>query len=85
LLAELGRRDVMELLVEGGGRVAAAALGAGVVNAMTIFYNPRLIGADGVAMVGPLGVRDPGGALRLRTTSCEPSGDDLVWTGTFHD
>jgi diaminohydroxyphosphoribosylaminopyrimidine deaminase/5-amino-6-(5-phosphoribosylamino)uracil reductase len=81
LLRELAARDVMELLLEGGGEVAGAALAARVVNAMTIFYNPRLIGADGIAMVGPLGVRHPSEALRMHTTACEIIGDDVVWTG----
>jgi diaminohydroxyphosphoribosylaminopyrimidine deaminase/5-amino-6-(5-phosphoribosylamino)uracil reductase len=81
LLRELGRRNVMELLVEGGEKVVTSALQARVVNAMTIFYNPRLIGADGVPLVGPLGVRQPRRAMRFRTTSWSTSGPDFVWTG----
>jgi len=83
LLAELGRREVLELLVEGGSEVATAAITADVVNAMTIFYNPRLIGSDGVPLVGPLGVTTPQGARRLRTVEWSASGPDLVWTGVF--
>ncbi|RMF25369.1 MAG: bifunctional diaminohydroxyphosphoribosylaminopyrimidine deaminase/5-amino-6-(5-phosphoribosylamino)uracil reductase RibD [Deltaproteobacteria bacterium] len=83
LLRELGRREVLELLIEGGGQVAASAVRARVVNEATIFYNPRLIGADGVALFGRLGVSDPGRAVRAKTCRIEYSGDDLMWVGRF--
>ncbi len=81
LLRELGGRGVHEVLVEGGSSVATRLLRAGVVNSMTIFYNPRLMGSDGVPLVGPLGVRSPERALRLETAGVSLSGDDIVWTG----
>ncbi len=83
LLAELGRRSIHELLIEGGSGVATSAIKAGVVNAMTIFYNPCLIGGDGVPMVGSLGVARPSRALRLRSVRWTASDTDLVWTGQF--
>ena len=83
LLEVLAGRGVMELLVEGGSSVAASAIRAGVVNRVSIFYNPRLMGADGIAMVGGLGVRRAGGALRLRTRSTSIVGEDLLWEGEF--
>jgi diaminohydroxyphosphoribosylaminopyrimidine deaminase/5-amino-6-(5-phosphoribosylamino)uracil reductase len=83
LLEELGDRGMLEVLVEGGGRVAASALRAGVVNAMTIFYNPRVIGADGVPVVGDLGVRRMQDALKPRSWTWGESGADLVWNGVF--
>jgi len=81
LLRELGGRGMHEVLVEGGSAVAASALRARVVNGLTFFYNPRLIGGDGLPMVGPLGVVDPRGALRVVTESWRTSGPDLVWNG----
>ncbi len=83
LLRELGRREVLELLIEGGGTVAASAVRARVVNEATIFYNPRLIGGDGVALFGPLAVDDPRRAVRARTLRCEETGGDFVWIGRF--
>jgi len=81
LLAELGRRGIHEVLIEGGAQVAASALRARVVNSVTIFYNPRLIGSDGVPLVGALGVTDPAGGPRFVTHEWGTSGEDLVWTG----
>jgi diaminohydroxyphosphoribosylaminopyrimidine deaminase/5-amino-6-(5-phosphoribosylamino)uracil reductase len=83
LLDLLGARGLHELLVEGGSKVATSLLRAGLVNTLTIFYNPRLIGADGIPLVGNLGVRSPKQALRLRTQATWRSGDDLVWRGTL--
>lgn len=83
LLAALGRRGVLELLIEGGSEVATSAIGAGVVNGLTIFYTPKLLGGDGVALVGTLGVRDPARAIAVRRLGTEPSGPDIVWTGVF--
>jgi len=83
LLDELGRRGMHELLIEGGAAVAASALRARVVNGLTFFYNPRLIGGDGIAMVGPLGVLDPERALTVVTESWGASGPDLVWNGVI--
>lgn len=81
ILAELGRRGVHELMVEGGAGVAASALRARVVNGLTFFYNPRVLGGDAVPMIGPLGIDRPGDALRLKTRSWSRSGEDWVWHG----
>jgi diaminohydroxyphosphoribosylaminopyrimidine deaminase/5-amino-6-(5-phosphoribosylamino)uracil reductase len=83
LLDQLGRRGLHEVLLEGGGAVAASALRARVVNGLTFFYNPRLIGGDGIAMIGPLGVIDPKRALTVVTESWGTSGPDLVWNGVI--
>ncbi len=83
LLAELARRGVLELLIEGGSEVAASALRAGVVNDMTIFYNSRFIGGDGVPMLGTLGVTKPAAGLCATAVSWADSDGDLVWRGRF--
>jgi diaminohydroxyphosphoribosylaminopyrimidine deaminase/5-amino-6-(5-phosphoribosylamino)uracil reductase len=83
LLAALGARGVHELLVEGGARVAASALKARVVQGATFFYNPRLIGGDGLPMIASLDVDSPGAALAATTRSWSTCGPDLVWDGVF--
>ena len=81
LLRELGRRGVHELLVEGGARVAASALAARVVKGLVFFYNPRILGGDGIPMIGDLAIDDPKDGLRAVTRSWSIVGDDLVWRG----
>jgi diaminohydroxyphosphoribosylaminopyrimidine deaminase/5-amino-6-(5-phosphoribosylamino)uracil reductase len=83
ILRHLGRRGFHEILIEGGAGVAASALAARVVNGATFFYNPRLIGGDGVPMVAPLRVHAPGAAIVATTVSWAMSGPDLVWNGVF--
>ena len=44
LWEELGRRNVMTALIEGGGTLAAGAVAAGVVQKLALFVAPLLIG-----------------------------------------
>ncbi len=81
LLRELARREVLELLIEGGAGIVASAVKARVVNQLTIFYNPRLIGGDGVPLVAGLGIADPHRAPRWKTVEVRPCGSDLLWRG----
>jgi diaminohydroxyphosphoribosylaminopyrimidine deaminase / 5-amino-6-(5-phosphoribosylamino)uracil reductase len=81
LLDLLAARGVMELLVEGGASVAASAVRAGVVGRVSIFYNPRFMGGDGVPMMKSLGVKRPGDGPKLRTLALERVGEDVLWQG----
>ena len=47
LLALLGRRDINELWVEAGPRLAGALLGAQLVDELILYVAPRLIGPQG--------------------------------------
>ncbi len=46
LLDELGRRDVLQLLVEGGPRLAHAFHAAGLVDQYVVYVAPALLGGD---------------------------------------
>jgi riboflavin biosynthesis pyrimidine reductase len=61
--------------------VAASAIRARVVNRVSIFYNPRFMGGDGVAMVGPLGVGRASQGPKLDTLAIRRIGEDLLWEG----
>lgn len=54
VLAELWKRGVRGLLVEGGGETAARFVEKGLVDKLTVFYAPRLLGAEGIPMIGKL-------------------------------
>ena len=47
---------IIHLLVEGGGRTAAWFLASGAVNRLELFLAPRVLGADAVPCIGPLGL-----------------------------
>ncbi len=58
ILAELGRRGLTRVLIEGGAGVATAFLRAGLVDRLAWFRAGRLIGGDGLAGIGVLDLAD---------------------------
>ena len=78
LLAELGQRGKKSVLIEGGGRIAAAALREGVVDKVLFFYAPLLLGGDGRAMIGPLGIDRVAAGQKLHTMTVERIGKDIL-------
>ena len=50
VLRELGRREMLNVLLEAGAELNGAALEAGIVDKMILFYAPRFMGAGGVPM-----------------------------------
>ncbi len=51
LMPRLSSRGIASLLIEGGARVAASALAAGIVDKVCFFYAPKIFGGDdGVPM-----------------------------------
>ncbi|HEX5454769.1 MAG TPA: bifunctional diaminohydroxyphosphoribosylaminopyrimidine deaminase/5-amino-6-(5-phosphoribosylamino)uracil reductase RibD [Stellaceae bacterium] len=53
-LGQLGRRGLTRLLVEGGGRLAASLLQAGLVDRLIWLHAPLLVGGDGVPAIAAL-------------------------------
>lgn len=82
LLAELARRDVRHLLLEGGGRLCGAFLAQGLVDRVVCFLAPKLIGGDGApGPFGGQGVDAVARALPLEGLTAEPCGEDLLISG----
>jgi diaminohydroxyphosphoribosylaminopyrimidine deaminase/5-amino-6-(5-phosphoribosylamino)uracil reductase len=82
LMADLARREVMHLLIEGGGEVAASFLEAGLVDRVTLFVAPLLIGGrKAFPVLGGLGITDLIHAPRLVNLHTRRLGEDLMLTG----
>ena len=81
LLDELGRRELLTLLVEGGGQVHGAFLAAGLADEVALFVAPKLIGAGGVPFVGVEGPAKMANAWRLGAVSTKRFGDDILVVG----
>jgi diaminohydroxyphosphoribosylaminopyrimidine deaminase / 5-amino-6-(5-phosphoribosylamino)uracil reductase len=81
LLQELGKRGLKQVLIEGGGQVAAAALTEGVVNKVMFFYGPTLLGGESRPMIGPLGIDRVAAGLKLHTIELHRLRDDVLVTG----
>jgi len=83
VLKELGSRGVLELMVEGGGALAAGLLKAALVDRVLWFTAPLIIGADGIPAVAAFGVKDMSRALRLKDIKIKTLGKDVLVEGCF--
>ncbi len=83
VIRELGRREILSLMVEAGADLNGAMLEAGLVDKMVLFYAPKIMGGNGVPMAripSRLFAKSPALTdLKLRT--CGP---DFVVEGYFH-
>lgn len=77
VLDALTARGVGSLLIEGGGRVAASFLQAGVVDAIEWFRAPILLGSEGRPCVASLALAKLADAPKFRRLGVEPVGNDL--------
>ena len=78
LLAVLGTRDIIHVLVEGGSQMAAAFLKAGVVDQIAVFTAPRMLG-EGVPSVADLGIQTVEAGVELADVRTEWLGRDLLY------
>jgi diaminohydroxyphosphoribosylaminopyrimidine deaminase/5-amino-6-(5-phosphoribosylamino)uracil reductase len=82
-LALLAKAGVTDLLVEGGGGLAAALLREGLVDELHWFVSPKLLGGDGKAAVAPLGLASLSRAQRLVGWRARRLGEDLYIHGAL--
>jgi len=85
VVAELGRREILSVLLESGAILNSAALAAGIVDKMRVFFAPKVAGAAG---------RKPGAASsparfqamqELQSVTIEPFGPDFAIEGYLRD
>jgi diaminohydroxyphosphoribosylaminopyrimidine deaminase/5-amino-6-(5-phosphoribosylamino)uracil reductase len=82
VLDELGRRSIQSVLVEGGATLAGLLLDEGLVNKITFFIAPMIIGGQTApSAIGGEGVEKIADALQLEDVSVERSGRDIELTG----
>ncbi len=65
LLATLGARGVADLLVEGGATLSATLLQRRLIDKLTVFIAPKIIGGDGINVVAAFGAETMADALQL--------------------
>jgi diaminohydroxyphosphoribosylaminopyrimidine deaminase/5-amino-6-(5-phosphoribosylamino)uracil reductase len=80
LLRRLGDEGLTRLLVEGGGRLAAALLRLRLVDRLVWMRAPLIVGGDGVPAVGAFGLGELAAAPRFTLLSSEVSAGDVVET-----
>ena len=81
VIRELGQREILSLLVEGGAELNGAMLEAGLVDKMVLFYAPKIMGG-GVPMtrISSRGFAKAPALINLNLRRCGP---DFVVEGYF--
>ena len=83
VIRELGRREILNLLVEAGAELNGAILEAGLVDKMVLFYAPKIMGTGGVPMACIPSRWFPKSPA-LTNLKLRPCGPDFVVEGYFH-
>ncbi len=82
LLAQLGRRGVQSILLEGGAQLNAAFLKAGLIDRVMVFVAPKIIGgSSGYGIFAGEGVARLADALPLHDIRFRQFGDDVLIEG----
>jgi diaminohydroxyphosphoribosylaminopyrimidine deaminase / 5-amino-6-(5-phosphoribosylamino)uracil reductase len=80
VLDQLGGRGIKGLLVEGGGETATRFVRQGFADKLTLFYAPKLLGSEGVPMIGALRATKMAESLQFSFWEVEKVGDDVAVT-----
>lgn len=79
LMDELGRREIMTLLIEGGGTTHASAFEAGIVDKVLFFIAPKIAGGrEAITPVEGKGVPLMDDAIALTNMTATSVGEDLL-------
>ena len=82
VLADLGKRGVVNLLVEGGGKTLGSLFDDGLVDKVHAFVAPVIIGGiDAASPVEGMGAEFMARAVRLNRTTIRSIGSDWLVTG----
>ena len=82
LLKELGKKEIMSVLVEGGSEVVTSLLKVNLVDKMIIPISPRIIG-KGLEAIGDLNINKISNAIKFSSFKTMKKGDDLIFEGTI--
>ena len=85
VLADLGKRGITRLLVEGGATVHAAFLDRGLADRLEIFRSPLVLGAAGLNGIDSLAALNLGEAPRFHPAGRRSFGPDLLESFTRED
>jgi diaminohydroxyphosphoribosylaminopyrimidine deaminase/5-amino-6-(5-phosphoribosylamino)uracil reductase len=76
-LESLGRRGVLQVLVEGGARVHAGFARAGLVDRLVLYMGPRTLGAEGRPLLAGPSPRSLAEADRWQLLDLRRVGEDV--------
>lgn len=86
VLQELGRHEITSVLLEAGAELNGAALEAGVVDKVFLYYAPKILGGrDSLPMAGGRGIRAMRDALPVHRVRHYDFGPDFAIEGYLHN
>jgi diaminohydroxyphosphoribosylaminopyrimidine deaminase/5-amino-6-(5-phosphoribosylamino)uracil reductase len=78
LLQYLGERKITSVLVEGGATLNATLLRRRLIDKVLFFIAPKIIGGDGLSVVGTCGVERMEQVMQLRDSRGRSIGEDFL-------
>ena len=84
VLRNLGKHQILNVLLEAGAELNGAALEAGIVDKMVLFYAPKIMGTGGVPMASIPSKRFSKSSA-LTNITINRYGPDFCVQGYFHD
>jgi diaminohydroxyphosphoribosylaminopyrimidine deaminase/5-amino-6-(5-phosphoribosylamino)uracil reductase len=86
IIKRLGEMEITSLLIEGGALVNWAALAAGVVDKVFLYYAPKILaGAGSVPFAGGEGFRRLNEAAQVKNVTLRRFGEDFAVEGYLRD
>ncbi|NBB97992.1 MAG: bifunctional diaminohydroxyphosphoribosylaminopyrimidine deaminase/5-amino-6-(5-phosphoribosylamino)uracil reductase RibD [Alphaproteobacteria bacterium] len=80
MMTALAAEGITRVLCEGGGALAASLIGAGLVDELVVIHAGKLVGADGRAGLGTLGVTRLADAPQFELAKARRLGADVLQT-----
>jgi diaminohydroxyphosphoribosylaminopyrimidine deaminase/5-amino-6-(5-phosphoribosylamino)uracil reductase len=74
----LGQMEITSLIIEGGSSVNGAALAAGIVDKVFLYYAPRILAAASVPFAGGAGFASIGKAAQVKSIRLHHFGEDFA-------
>ncbi|MER3446402.1 MAG: bifunctional diaminohydroxyphosphoribosylaminopyrimidine deaminase/5-amino-6-(5-phosphoribosylamino)uracil reductase RibD [Candidatus Dadabacteria bacterium] len=81
LIKKLGDMEITSILIEGGSETAASFLKSSIVDKVVFFYAPKIIGSEGISMVGKLSISDVKNAIPIKKIRVKTIGEEFIFEG----
>jgi diaminohydroxyphosphoribosylaminopyrimidine deaminase/5-amino-6-(5-phosphoribosylamino)uracil reductase len=85
VLIELGKREILHVVLEAGAKLNGAALESDLVDKVALFYAPRIMGTGGVPMAAIPAARWFAKSPALENLTVNRYAPDFLVEGYFHD
>jgi diaminohydroxyphosphoribosylaminopyrimidine deaminase/5-amino-6-(5-phosphoribosylamino)uracil reductase len=82
LMKELAKKNIMHVLIEGGGETIASAISSRLVDRIYVFIAPKIIGGrTAPTPVDGIGIRNISEAIPIKNMKVEKVGKDMLVSG----